>query len=1194
MELSTIYLTIQSILQDIANAPDGITTSDIVQKYDISRGVVPKYIRILEDAGVPIYTDRKRYYVADGYHTAFTLTPEESELLALSLQRSLLQYGESWRPIRHLIQKLVSKMPAGTADGLHPHIDSDLDDLPSRQWFAVLARAKRERHQVWVEYHPLNRAEPTRWKIKPYRFFANPFSDGLYVLCDGTQNERDYVPLSLKFDRILNVSPTPEKFAIADLAHFASSERQAWGVWSTSDTPTRVVLHFEPRHYDRLIESVWHPTQRISFDNDGIVRFVVEVSNPQEMIPWIRSWGSGVTVEEPRDLRLRIIRSLQRQMQAYGLTAHQADAVTSKDFLWAKYNRQDHSYHPLLYHLLDVAAVALAMWENILTYQQRVWVAELLQTDESTAKQTMAFLAGIHDIGKATPGFQKKAPPIYKQLLATGITNSRILQDVPHGILSTCILERIFKEEGIEHAATSALASVIGGHHGAWISALSRNNARSSTGDAAWHILQNELFQQLKAATGLDHLQLTFMNDTLNRFSAFLSGFISLCDWIGSNEDYFPYKNEMTSAESYWQQAREQALIALDSLGWHRWPEVRTLARFGEMFDFDPNPFQNSAMGYLDALTAMPRLILIEYLTGGGKTELALYVADQLINKFGLNGAYIAMPTQATSNQMFERVSAYLQARYPQHLVHLQLAHAQAEHHALYQQFQSRPQREGNESGIVAEQWFQNRKRTLLAPYVVGTVDQAMLSVLQVQHHFVRLYALSQRVILFDEIHSYDVYMNTIIERLMEWLTSLQSPQILLSATLSAQNRQSLLSHVGANTQNIPDVPYPRMTVVLHDGQVEVHPLPRPATHILQIQHISDDIGLLCATLAEVYQLGGCIAVICNTVDEAIKVTQALHHHPTIDPEDVWLFHARFPFAWRNEIEQQVLADFGKHGARPERKILVATQVIEQSLDLDFDLIVSSIAPIDLLIQRAGRLHRHERTRPAHLEIPFMLLRAPQSDEEGIPNFGVDGVVYARFILLKTWILLQGRTTIAIPDELDAMMDFVYSRDYADLVISDALHTALEDAAEELALTSNRSVFRSTTHRIAAPSDEMFIGGFTEKLPDDDDHGITTRDIRPGVDIVCVSTDDDSNLPYPLGRKPTRDEIQLLLQYRLTIQRPELVKAIKALPLNSHWEHVPTLRYARVMHFTHGEAAIPNSDYRLKLTPIYGLEMIEE
>lgn len=111
MELSTIYLTIQSILQDIVNAPDGISTGDIVQKYDISRSLVPKYIRILEDAGVPIYTDRKRYYVADGYHTAFTLTPEESELLALSLQRSLLQYGESWRPIRHLIQKLVSKMP---------------------------------------------------------------------------------------------------------------------------------------------------------------------------------------------------------------------------------------------------------------------------------------------------------------------------------------------------------------------------------------------------------------------------------------------------------------------------------------------------------------------------------------------------------------------------------------------------------------------------------------------------------------------------------------------------------------------------------------------------------------------------------------------------------------------------------------------------------------------------------------------------------------------------------------------------------------------------------------------------------------------------------------------------------------------------------------------------------------------------
>ncbi len=1192
MELSKIYQTIQSILQDIAHSPNGMSTGDIVRKYAISRRVVPKYIRILEDAGVPIYIDQKRYYVDEGYYTSFTLNAEESELLALSLQRSLLQYGEHWGAVRSLIHKLASKMAPGTGDNLR--VDSDYQgDHTKHQWFTVLARAKRERYQVWVEYHPLNRIEPTRWKIKPYRFFANPFSDGLYVLCDGTQNGHDYIQLSLKFDRILSVELTKDRYDILDLARFANTERQAWGVWSVSQHPIRVVLHFEPRHYDRLIESTWHPSQRISFDNDGIVRFSVEVSNPDEMIPWIRSWGAGVTVQEPPQLRERIIRSLQRQLQAYGLAPHGRIVHTFSDFLWAKYNRKTQSYHRLLYHLLDVAAVAWVMWEDILTYQQRAWISDHLQAQDLDAKRIIAFLVGLHDIGKATPNFQKKAPPIYEQLLATGISDKATLHDFAHGVLSANILEQIFRQAGVNRWTASAMASAIGGHHGTWISYNNQDRAKASRGGEEWQQLQNGLFQQLQATLGLARFGLPFEDTAVcNRFAAVLSGFVSVCDWIGSNEEYFPYQSESVPTDKYWQQALEQARTALREIGWHRWPASPMETSFEEMFGLSPNDFQDKAMQYLDSLTGMPRLVLVEYLTGGGKTELALYLADRLMNRFGLNGTYIAMPTQATSNQMFERVNAYLQSRYPQQELHLQLAHSQAEYHALYQQFQTYSHREGNESGIVAEQWFQNRKRALLAPYAVGTVDQAMLGVLQVQHHFVRLYALSQKVVLFDEIHSYDTYMNTIIERLMEWLTALQSPMILLSATLSSQSRKNLLSHVGAKQESVSDVPYPRLTVVAHDGQVHIYPLPKPVTRTLHLQHIPNDSLTLSDYLADVYLQGGCIAVICNTVDEVIRVAHDLQMHPSIAPDDVWVFHARFPSAWRSGVEQQVLSHFSKHSDRPTRKILVATQVIEQSLDLDFDLVVSSVAPIDLLIQRAGRLHRHERVRPAHLHFPTLVIRAPQFEKE-VPTFGIDEAVYDRFVLLKTWLLLDGKSAISIPDDLDAMMDFVYSREYPQ-EFSDAMVSALEEAYSEMTLADRRSVIQSTVHLIAPPQDELLIGGFNEQLVDDDDHGITTRDIRPGVDIICMSTDKGSGLPYPIERKPTRDEIKHLLQYRLNIQRTDLVKAIKALPLNPHWEHVPALRYARVIHFTNGEAIIPNSGYRLKLTPTYGLEIIKE
>src|SRR5690606_1771253 len=212
-----------------------------------------------------------------------------------------------------------------------------------------------------------------------------------------------------------------------------------------------------------------------------------------------------------------------------------------------------------------------------------------------------------------------------------------------------------------------------------------------------------------------------------------------------------------------------------------------------------------------------------------------------------------------------------------------------------------------------------NRKRALLAPFAVGTVDQAMMSVMQVRHHFVRQYGLSHKTVIFDEIHAYDTYMNTIIERLLAWRAALESPVILLSATLSRRNRQDLLRQVSPHADTAPDVPYRRLTIGAGKGRVRRHPLPPPPTRILYVQQIGPDADTLCEWLTPIYQKGGCIAVICNTVDEAISVAHSLVAYPGIDAADVLLFHARFPPQWRNQIEAEVLKLFGKHGQRPRR-----------------------------------------------------------------------------------------------------------------------------------------------------------------------------------------------------------------------------------------------------------------------------------
>lgn len=1190
MELSDSYKILQAIVHDMANSPDGISTGEIVRKYGISRRVVPKYIDILEDAGIPIYHERKRYFLDPGFFTPFTLTADESEFLYLILERSLIQHSRHWQTLRTLLHKLGNKMMAPLSDYLIERIDPEASERPSDRHFKLLARAKRDRREVWIEYHPLNRPDSSKWRIRPFRFTGNIWSDGLYVVCHGSRDGGTYTPLTLKLDRILDVALTDQQFDWISAAQFMETWGHAWSVWNSDRDPVRVTLRFEPRHYDRLLETIWHPTQTIRVDNDNYVHFSVDVSEPEEMVPWIRSWGSGVVVQEPEKLRQRIIFSMRRQLQAYGLDAGaQATEETSLHYLWAKYDRTTRNYHLLHYHLLDVSAVAWHMWEMVFTPALRAWLANFVGASEENARQIVALLVGLHDIGKATPTFQKKASSLYEMLREAGIKDERTF-DEPHGVLSAIILDRLLVADGMDKRTAKKIALVIGGHHGEWINRTTFRQATGAAGREHWSNIQAELFTLMKESFSVGDISIPSDPVDCNIFAAFLSGFTSVCDWIGSNETYFPYEANLMPTDEYLARALQQAQGALNELGWHGWRSPGDQRSFEAIFPFPPNPMQQAAINSIDLGAVQPRLILVEYLTGGGKTELALYLADMMLNLFTQNGIYVAMPTQATSNQMFERMSQYLETRYPQQAINLQLIHAQAEHNPHYQQMQPQPVREGNEDGLTAELWFQNRRRALLAPFAVGTIDQAMLSVLQTRHHFVRQYGLSNKTIIFDEIHAYDTYMNQIIERLLEWLDALNSPVIMLSATLPRQTREELLKHVGASSQDMPDTSYPRMTVVDHDRQVRVYALPKPPTRLLRIEHLPDDVDL-ATWLAPIYSNGGCIAVICNTVDESITVTQELRHAPDIDASDVMLFHGRFPPAWRQVVEADVLERFSKDGSRPQRMILVATQIIEQSLDLDFDLMITRVAPIDLLIQRAGRLHRHEgRSRPAHLQEPRLIVRTPAFIEQGVPDFGVDEAIYARFILLQTWLTLRHRHELMLPDELDQLMVAVYSDSPLIASTDDAYAQAVNAAYEDMTMGKNGERFRGSMYRIAPPHEDGLIGQSSYDLPDDE-RNISTRDIQPGVDIICMSTDNNGSLPTYIERKPTKNEVNTLLQHRITIRKKHIKSALEQLPQNPYWERIPQLRYARPVIFTDGHYHIPNSTIVLRLTPDYGLEI---
>ena len=397
---------------------------------------------------------------------------------------------------------------------------------------------------------------------------------------------------------------------------------------------------------------------------------------------------------------------------------------------------------------------------------------------------------------------------------------------------------------------------------------------------------------------------------------------------------------------------------------------------------------------------------------------------------------------------MFGRVRDFLQDRYKDGLVQLQLLHGHASLSSEFEVLRKNHNRifaprysgveEDDHLEVVASEWFTYRKRGLLSPFGVGTIDQALLAVLQTKHVFVRLFGLAHKTVIIDEVHAYDAYMTTLLERLLEWLAALGSPVVLLSATLPRSRRNGLLAAylrgLGDQSEEIrSDASYPRISWVSGNSGPSARTVrvsPR-GTKEVSMEWTGGSVPAhdgssfpLGERLREALAQGGCAAVICNTVRRAQEIYRALKPYFPGTAEDgkpeLDLLHAQYLFQDRDKREKRSLARFGSRvrtRSGPNKAVLVATQVIEQSLDLDFDLMVSDMAPVDLLLQRAGRLHRHERRRPHGLGQPRLLVCQPEMDG-GVPRFEPGtAAVYDSHILLRTWLTLRDRATVRTAQE---------------------------------------------------------------------------------------------------------------------------------------------------------------------------------
>jgi CRISPR-associated endonuclease/helicase Cas3 len=725
-------------------------------------------------------------------------------------------------------------------------------------------------------------------------------------------------------------------------------------------------------------------------------------------------------------------------------------------------------FHPLAWHCLDVAAVVAAVLDGDPLLLRRI--AELAYLDMPTVRAWLPVVAALHDLGKFGRGFQHQAGELRDRI--SGVPwpegRNRPANSPRHDALGLVL----WRNSGLNLAGhldvrdegNRVPAAQLRHRLEPWIAAATGHHGRPAFEDrplpelleaadrAAVQDWVRALVTVLKP--GPFHWPVGTGDELLKASSWLVAGLVTLADWLGSNQAYFRYSPGIEDVVDYWDMAQTRARRAVRESG--LLPRGMSLAV--SLADLAPGamatPLQKAVAA--EAVPTGPQLHVIEDLTGSGKTEAALLLAHRM-NQQGLgNGVYFALPTMATSNGMYARAAAWRRGLFGDDAPEIVLAHAQAER--VLRAPAGDPSRYGKEGDVPAGQMRQswladNRKKALLAQIGIGTVDQALLGILKVKHSTLRQLGVARNILVIDEVHAFDRYTGRLIEVLLELQALHGGSAIVLSATLTQELRQKLVNafwkglvaarrpaatpelEFGEQPTSTPapapacvSMRYPMWTQASAGGAVEKAIAASPGScRRLPVRFVHTEADAL-ADVDRAAKAGLCAVWIRNTVDDALRAMRALRDAGL--PAEV--FHARMMAGDRARVEKEVLSQFGK-GSGPGRagQVLVATQVVEQSLDIDFDVMISDLAPADLLIQRAGRLHRHSRNAkgaltagPDERPMPELLVLAPEWSDEPEANWltgllaGTEAVYRDPAMLWRTQKVLQDRGAIDLP--LDA------------------------------------------------------------------------------------------------------------------------------------------------------------------------------
>ncbi|MBR9884247.1 MAG: CRISPR-associated helicase Cas3' [Oceanospirillales bacterium] len=545
----------------------------------------------------------------------------------------------------------------------------------------------------------------------------------------------------------------------------------------------------------------------------------------------------------------------------------------------------------------------------------------------------------------------------------------------------------------------------------------------------------------------------------LRQASWHLAGLAILCDWIGSNQGYFHYcADDEIELAAYWERAKRQALdaLALTELG--KSIQVQPFVSVQQHFGFSPTPLQRWAETV--PLSQGPQLFILEDVTGAGKTEAALTLTHRLLAAGEADGFYFGLPTMATSNAMFGRVADHYRQMltFEDGVPSIVLAHGARQMHDGFREAlserspQDRPYLDEDETASLhCNQWLaDSRKKALLAPVGVGTIDQALLAALPRKHQPLRLLGLHRKVLIFDEVHSADSFMLELLEDLLTAHLRQGGSAILLTATLSQSQRRRLCrawqKGAGLSLEERPlKRDFPLATHLDSCGRFDETTLEsRPeVSRSLKVAFLAGEQACV-DELISARERQQCAVWIRNSVDDAIDAYDQLVQ-ATGSEQGITLFHSRFTLKDRKSIENGVLATFGKRSTSDDRKgqILISTQVFQESLDADADLMISDICPIDDLIQRAGRLHRHRRDAAGNPSFtgedgrpePTLLVHAPVWQETPDGNWLLSAMRNTEYVYRspgKLWLgmrVLRDKGEILMPEGARDLIEAVYAPD---------------------------------------------------------------------------------------------------------------------------------------------------------------------